>query len=109
MENKTKLKELFASFPGANGFCFTSDGSSFDLKDHNFACSHSQRLEDQKIEILANDETFLNEKRHLFFEGSKWNFELISLEMEHKTRGLNNAEKKALKLTKEVEAKKENL
>jgi hypothetical protein len=113
MENKTKLKELFASFPDANGFCFTSDGSSFDVKDYNFACSHSQRLEDQKIEILAKDETFLIEKKNLFFEGSKWIFKLIdgekAPEMEHKTRGLNNAEKKALKLTREVKAKKENL
>lgn len=111
MEIKTKLEELFASFPDANGFCFTSDGSSFDLKDHNFACSHSQRLEDQKIEVFAKDNTFLNEKKNLFFAGSKWKFNVIDKPevMEHKTRGLNNAEKKALKLAKEAEAKKENL
>ena len=80
MENKTKLKELFASFPGANGFCFTSDGSSFDVKDYTFACSHSQRLEDQKIVVICKDEKFLKEKKHLFFSGSKWSFELEGVE-----------------------------
>jgi hypothetical protein len=110
MESKTKLKELFASFPGANGFCFTSDGSSFDAKDYTFACAHSQRLEDQRIVVICKDEKFLKEKKHLFFSGSKWSFKLEGIEtMEHKTRGLNNAEKKALKLAKEAEAKKENL
>lgn len=90
---KEKANEYFASNPDAECVCVTSDGSVFDEHDHSFADAHSQRLEDPTIQIFAKNENFKNLKERLFFEGSKWVFELIVDFVENKI-----AEKKASKV-----------
>lgn len=77
-EFKQKAKDVFISEKGVNAVCITTDGSSFDAKNHTFADSHSQRFQDKTIHVFGKDETFLKENENLFIEGSKWVFHLIS-------------------------------
>ena len=73
-----KINEFFASNEGAKAVCQTTDGEIFHFSDLSFANAHSFRLEDQKIKIFATDEAIKEENKRLFFEGSKYEFELVS-------------------------------
>jgi len=77
-----KINEFFALHKDAKFVCLTSDNSLF--MDISFANAHSFRFEDQKIKIFSKNEEFKNENKRLFFDGSKYEFILVSEEQEQK-------------------------
>jgi hypothetical protein len=81
MSLENKAKEFFASNPGAENLFGTTDGSIFE--DPYFADAHSQRLNDPEIKVFSKNENFKELKNHLFFEGSKWIFHLITDAIDH--------------------------
>ncbi|CAB4128176.1 hypothetical protein UFOVP105_22 [uncultured Caudovirales phage] len=82
-----RVNEFFASHVGAKAVCQTTDGSFFHIDDLSFANAHSFRMEDQKIKIYALNEDVKEENKRLFFEGSKYEFVLVTPEAtEEKSR-----------------------
>lgn len=75
-----KINEFFASHEGAKAVCLTTDGAFFHFEDVSFANAHSFRLEDQSVKIFAIDENIKEENKRLFFEGSKFEFILVTPE-----------------------------
>jgi hypothetical protein len=75
-----KINEFFASHVGAKAVCQTTDGAFFHFDDVSFANAHSFRLEDQSVKIFAIDENIKEENKRLFFEGSKFEFVLVTPE-----------------------------
>lgn len=75
-----KAINVFTSSKGVNAVCVTSDGSTFVGQNKAFADAHSQRLEDKSIMVFGTSEEFTKDNKNLFFEGSKWSFEMINVD-----------------------------
>lgn len=78
MNRMDKAKTALTDKTFVNAICVTVDGSTFDAKNFQFADAHSQRFDDQSILVVGRDDSFLKSNKHLFFNGSKWSFEMVS-------------------------------
>ena len=74
----TKINDYFAQNKGAKVVCLTSDGAIFDGQDLVFADAHSQRFENKDVHVYSLDNDFKKKHENLFFEGSKYKFNLVS-------------------------------
>ena len=68
---------MLTSQSDVNAVCVTSDESVFNAKDLHFANSHSQRFDDKSIVIIGKNKDFKEDNESLFFEGSRYSFQLL--------------------------------
>lgn len=73
-----KIHLFFASNTGAENVCLTSDGMLFSEANFSFAVAHSQRLENSKVKVYGKNENFKDSKKSLFYEGSNYEFILLT-------------------------------
>jgi hypothetical protein len=97
MEKMNKAKKVLIDDPSINAVCVTADGSVFDANDSQFADGHSQRFDDKSIDVYSMDDKFKKANKNLFFPGSRWSFNLISIDKPKPTKPKSPANKKPAK------------
>jgi len=97
MDKIKKAKSVLMDKLSIDAVCVTVDGSTFDAKDASFADAHSQRFKDQSILVVGRDDSFLKANQNLFFNGSRWSFEMISSDEPKKPSPKKPATKKPVK------------
>jgi len=78
VKNMEKIKLFFASNTGAENVFLTSDGNLFKQENFSFAVAHAQRLSDPKIKVYGKNENFKDSKKNLFYNGSNYEFILLT-------------------------------
>lgn len=104
-ELKQKAINVFTSSKGVDAVCVTSDGSTFVGQNKSFADAHSQRFEDKSIVVFGKTEEFKKSNKNLFFEGSKWSFEMINVDESDDQSGIVANEDMTIKELKSIAKK----